>query len=577
MRVTADRVKVEENGEVVTGVHVLPADAAGGKHFGAVLVIDASNSMRGEAIDSAMEAARLFAGRLNAGQPLAIVAFSSSPRILLTFTSDPGAIRAALANAPKLDEGTHIYDAVRTGTSLLRQAKIDPGTIVLLTDGKDTGSQASLEATARAANAQHVRIFAIGLRSSVFDPEPLQQLADAADGTYTEAESSSSLAAIYDDLGLRLASEYLVTYRSLARLGSHVDVTLSIKGSGAATTSYSAPKLADTITPPFHRSFGERLWRSPASMLFAALLVSALVAAAAMLLIRPPNRTLRRRMAEFVTLTRPAGEERSAGPQARPDMFRHADKQLERVGAWQRFKEELEIAEVQMPAVQIVLWTFVATVVVMWLIAALSVGIFAIFGLWVPWMVRSFLKRKLRKRRAAFAEQLPDNLQVLSSALRSGHSLIGALSVVIEECAEPSRSEFRRVIADEQLGVPLEEALGVVVYRMDNNDLEQVALVAALQRKTGSSAAEVLDRVNETVRERFELRRLVNTLTAQGRLSRWIVSLLPPALMLVISLINPNYLDPLFSTPGGRLLLVVATFLVIMGSLVIKRIVEIKV
>jgi tight adherence protein B len=278
-------------------------------------------------------------------------------------------------------------------------------------------------------------------------------------------------------------------------------------------------------------------------------------------------------------LTRPVEKkERRPKSQLSPDeLLRRAESPLERVRGWQRFKEELEIAEVEMPAFQIVLWTFIATVVVMWLISAITAGIFAIFGLWVPWGVRAYLKRRLRKRREAFAEQLPDNLQVLSSALRSGHSLVGALSVVVEESAEPSKSGFRRVIADEQLGVPLEDALGVVVYRMDNNDLEQVALVAALQRKTGSSAAEVLDRVTETVRERFELRRLVKTLTAQGRLSRWIVSLLPPALMVVISLINPNYLDPLFSTGGGRLLLVIGTFMVILGSLAIKKIVEIKV
>jgi len=213
----------------------------------------------------------------------------------------------------------------------------------------------------------------------------------------------------------------------------------------------------------------------------------------------------------------------------------------------------------------------------MWLIAAVTVGIFAVFAFAIPWGVRSLLKRKLRKKRDAFSEQLPDNLQVLASGLRAGHSLVGALSLVVEESDEPSRSEFRRVIADEQLGVPLEEALDVVVHRMDNHDLEQVALVAALQRKTGGSAAEVLDRVTDTIRERFELRRLVKGLTAQGRLSRWIVSLLPLALLGVISLINPSYLDPLFRTSGGRVLLLLGTLMVVTGSLVIKKIVEIKI
>ena len=92
----------------------------------------------------------------------------------------------------------------------------------------------------------------------------------------------------------------------------------------------------------------------------------------------------------------------------------------------------------------------------------------------MPFAVRALIRRKVDRRRADFSEQLPDNLQVLASALRAGHSLVGALSVVVEDAAEPSQSEFRRVIADEQLGVPLEDALNVVARRMESRDLEQV-------------------------------------------------------------------------------------------------------
>jgi tight adherence protein B len=149
--------------------------------------------------------------------------------------------------------------------------------------------------------------------------------------------------------------------------------------------------------------------------------------------------------------------------------------------------------------------------------------------------------------------------------------------VVVEDCPEPSHSEFSRVVADEQFGVPLEEAIRRAVARMDNRDLAQVGLVAAMQQETGGNTAEVLDRVVETIRERFELRRLVKTLTAQGRMSRWVVSLLPVGLLLVITTINPRYEAPLFNSSAGRLMLVAAAVLVISGSLVIKRIVNIKV
>jgi tight adherence protein B len=133
------------------------------------------------------------------------------------------------------------------------------------------------------------------------------------------------------------------------------------------------------------------------------------------------------------------------------------------------------------------------------------------------------------------------------------------------------------VVADEQLGVPLEDSIGSVVRRMDNPDLDQVALVAALQRQTGGSAAEVLDRVTDTVRERAELRRLISSLTAQGRLSRWILSFLPVFLLVIISLINPGYIAPLFTEPLGRGLLILAGIMIVTGSLVIRKIVDIKV
>ena len=191
--------------------------------------------------------------------------------------------------------------------------------------------------------------------------------------------------------------------------------------------------------------------------------------------------------------------------------------------------------------------------------------------------MRAIINRRVERQRQAFAEQLPDNLQVLASALRAGHSLVGALSVVVDDAPDPSRREFRRVLADEQLGVSLEDALEVVAERMDSRDVKQVALVAALQHETGGNTAEVLDRVAETVRERFELRRLVRTLTAQGRMSRWVLTSLPILLLVVITLLNPRYVSPLYTHSTGRVLLVAAAVMVAGGSLVIRRIINIKV
>ena len=210
----------------------------------------------------------------------------------------------------------------------------------------------------------------------------------------------------------------------------------------------------------------------------------------------------------------------------------------------------------------------------------------AIVGSWllaVPaalatvYVARTYLRVMLSRQRQEFATQLPDMLQGSASAIRAGHGLVGAIALVTEDAPEPSRAEFRRVIADEQLGVPLDEALRVVERRMESSDVRQIALVAEIQRETGGNMAEVLDRVTEALRQRAELRRMVQGLTAQGRLTRGVLTILPILLLASMSVISPAYVDPLYNTTLGLVLLGFAAVLVTAGSLVIKKIVDFKV
>jgi len=181
------------------------------------------------------------------------------------------------------------------------------------------------------------------------------------------------------------------------------------------------------------------------------------------------------------------------------------------------------------------------------------------------------------KQRRLFDEQLADNLQVIASAQRAGHSFLGALTVSVQDAPEPTKREFERVLNDERLGMPVEDALEGAARRMRSRVLEQVILVSRLQRETGGNTAEVLDKVADTSRERSELRRLIQTLTAQGRMSRWIVTALPVTLLVIVSALNPGYTAPLFETGEGRMALAIGVVLLVMGSLAIKRIVTIKV
>jgi tight adherence protein B len=574
--VDEESVKVRENGVVVQNVEVIPGTSTEAGDFGFVLVIDASESMEGPAIEGAVEAARAFAAHRSGNQVLAIVTFNKTIDVVLPFTNDPAEIDAALAQPPTLAAKTHLYDAVKRAVAMLEAEKVAAGSVIVLSDGADVGSDSSLDGAVAAAKDARIRVFSVGLRSDAYDADALETLASKAGGGYSEARTPKDLESIFSNLGAQLADEYLIRYRSSEPANRKVVVSVTVEGfEGAATAGYVVPASAQGVSDPFNRSVFERFVRSGAGMVSTALFAAALIGAALMLLVRPRRRGIKRKLAEFVSL--PALE---AGPRAAANKdlpFERAERSFEGSDWWTRFREELDVGRITIPPMHIVVWTSAATAITVYLLALWAGPVAALLGLSIPLIVRGMIRRAVSRQRQLFASQLPDNLQVLASALRAGHSLVGALSVVVEDSPEPSRTEFRRVIADEQLGVPLEDAIERVAERMKSQDLRQVGLVAALQHETGGNTAEVLDRVADTVRERFELRRLVSTLTAQGRMSRWILTGLPVFLLIIISVLNPDYISPLYTHSAGRVLLFIAAVMVTCGSLVIRRIINIKV
>jgi tight adherence protein B len=584
-------IEVFENGRGVADLTVTPVSESTTTQFGVVLAVDASTSMEGKPEKAAFAAARAFAAQRKGEEQLGVITYNVEPTVVLRLTSDQAQIDASLTRQPAFLFGTHIYDAVRRSVDLIREAKIKAGTVIVLSDGQehrgvgDTANHETLESVAAAARAAHVRVFAVGLKSRLSKLAALRQLARDTGGRYIQTTSIARLKKIYTQLGSSLANEYLVRYRSLAGPNKHIRVTVRVAGlDGTATTEYQTPQLAVATKKapgPYKPSGADRVWTSVATGTLVALLVASLIGLGAYLLLPGPKRgTIRRRMAEFVSVPA-AVRDSSKRPTAQltERMLEGTDSMLRGSGWWRRFKWENDIAKITMPPEQIMVLTAIGSLLSLLffkvLFGSLLVGI--VVALAIPFAVRSTLKRRLARQRRLFAEQLPDNLQVLASALRAGHSFIGALSVVVNDAPEPAKTEFQRVIADEQLGVPIDEALHVVVQRMDSRELEQVALVGALQRETGGNTAEVLDQVTDTIRERFELRRTVQTLTAQGRMSRWVLTLLPVVLLLAITLINPGYMQVMYDSTAGKALLLLAAISVTAGSFVIKRIVNIKV
>lgn len=189
--------------------------------------------------------------------------------------------------------------------------------------------------------------------------------------------------------------------------------------------------------------------------------------------------------------------------------------------------------------------------------------------MWVLWR----RKRRLKK----FTTQLPDALELISRALRAGHSLAAGFDLVSQEMTAPVGIEFGRVFEEQNLGIPMEEALEGMTERVPSLDLRFFVTAIILQRQTGGDLAEILNKIGNLIRERFRVWGQVQALTGEGRLSGIVLLALPPVLFVVVYRLNPEYIMMLFTDPMGKQMLAGAVILQILGALAIRKIVNIKV
>jgi tight adherence protein B len=562
-------IRLRENGALVRDVRITPV-AASGLRFGTVLAVDSSKSMAGAPFTAAMNAARTFVNERQEGAELGFVAFNGDVTVVQAPTLNAEALAEAFRDPPELAYGTRIYDALDRSIELLRDSRVSAGSVVLLSDGADVGSGWGLDHVVAAAERARVRIFTVGLRSDAYDGSALEEIARRTGGSYAEAGSASELETIYAELGHRLASEYLVRYRSDARPESRVVVDVDLEGLGNARADYVAP--TPTRIDPYHRSLVSRFVLSSASIAAVGLVIAGLLGWALLLVTRGPKRNLVERIGHFSV-----GVPTNLIDHEREVVRKALSENRYTRSFWAKLERDLEIARLDWTARRVAFTTAGASIALTVVLMAFS-PVLALFGLVAPVVVaRSVMGWKLKRLRDEFADQLPAALQVLASALRVGHSFSGALGVVVENTVEPARSELRRVVQDDQLGIPPEVAIRRMGDRMANRDLEQVALLAELQRTAGGNSAEVLDTVVETIRQRGELRRLVRSLTAQGRMARWILTALPVGMTAFLWFMHPDIMSAFFSSGVGQFSLLVAVAMVALGSLIIQKIVDIEV
>lgn len=566
----ASHVSVTENGAPVDDLNVTPVDASRRKRLGIVLALDTSRSMSGAPVSQAFSAARAFAQERNEDQPLGLVTFDERATVAMPLTVDPFVIQEALAEPPATLPKTHLYDAGLEAVNVIREANLPGGFVVVLSDGSDFGSEATLPELTAAAREANVRIYTIGLESPEFDPEALGVMAESAGGTYTEASSLGELNRIYSELSAELSNAYLVRYESVAEPRVDVDVAVDVRGVGSANAAYTTPRLALASSGDSDGSD----WSSPVAVGIAVTLFAAILGFAAMMILRRHRQTPRERVEQFVAATSDAEE-----PTLTDRLATTTERSLSGSAWWARFSESVDIAAVRWPAARLLTNTLALAGAVGLLLAAATgqVVLFLVCVVLTPIVLSFVIRSRVRRQRRRFGDQLADHLAVVGSSLRAGYSFPAAMAAGLDDAPDPVRREFARAVSDERLGAPLDEALEAIARRMDNRDVDQVALLALLQREAGADAAEMLDGVVTTIRERQELQRTVRTLTAQGRLSRTILTALPVVVLLGMTATNPDYVDPLYDTGLGRGLLIAAVAMIIAGSLAIKRIVNFEI
>lgn len=209
-----------------------------------------------------------------------------------------------------------------------------------------------------------------------------------------------------------------------------------------------------------------------------------------------------------------------------------------------------------------------------WAFGGLGPLIGVVAGALVPYL---YVRRVRARRLRSFEEQLPEAIDLLGRAIRSGHPLSAGLRMVAEESANPVVGEFRRVFEEQKFGLPFEDSLAGLASRVPLVDVRILVTAVMIQRDVGGNLAEILDNLSHLIRSRFTIRRQLGTYTAQGRMSGYVLGALPIAIGFMIFLVNPEYILTLFRDPVGKMMLWAAGSLQMIGFFWIRRIVDIEI
>ena len=565
----------------------------------AVLAVDRSGSLGEVNMAAVRAAANAFLDAVPPQVEVGLVTFGDPATVDVRPTTDHEQVRVkidALVDAG----GTALYDATVEATRLLPGEGVQR--VVVLTDGADEnadnsgpGSVETLESTVAAVEGSGATLTAVAFGEGA-SQQALLSLATAGQGQVVDASGADELAGAFEAVAATISTDLVVTAEvpeQLAGRRGNLVVTARAGEETIRTVAFSTLASAPVVTEPsaepsevaapqtplqdlpvFDAQFGSPLLYAGLGGLFLALLAIAVVLVGLVSRRETPQAQRQRNLAVYSM--------RGAGPRKLKKESTQATKLgnnavarsavelagrvVESRNSTEKLAVKLDAANVPLrPAEWVVLRVAVPAALGVLLVLlsqgnvlAMLVGV--VLGVLAPVV---YLSIRTGRRKKAFMSVLPDTLALMASGLRAGYSLPQAMDSVVREGREPIRSEFNRALIEARLGVPAEDALEGIAERMDSQDFKWVVMAIRIQREVGGNLAELLDTVSGTIRERDRLRRLVSTLSAEGRLSAWILGLLPVVFACYLLLTQPQYLQPLVTNPLGILLLV--TSLVVFG------------
>ena len=574
----APDLHVLENG--VPARNLSPVDP--GAPAAIALVIDTSNSMAGQKMSDAITAATRFVGAQKDGNLLGVYGFDSTAYAAARLSPDRTEVDSAISQLGTGGaSGTALYGAVKRAAEDLRTAPAQKRVMILLTDGASQDDTASLDEAIAAAEQSGVIVYPIGIATSGDAQTALNKIASATGGSATTATDSSALSSVYDSLLAQLGTSYTYLYQSAAAPGAPIKLEVSAPGMGSVTQTLKAP---GTFVPQSNGSGGLRLPDNAAGRgLMAGVVGLFVLLSMVFVLSSRPDVVVHKRIAPYTDSKKRAKAELEDGDPAKIPMLTQLFISTERIvgsmNFWKRMSGLLEQADLPLRTAEL-FYIQMGTGLLLGLISAAVLhkrGLFALvavlIGLALPAL---YVKMKAKKRLGMFENQLPETLITMAASLKAGHAFNQAVQSAVNEGAEPTAKEFGRVVAEIQLGAPSEQALEAMANRMNSYNFGFVVMAVNIQRTVGGSLADILDMVSDTVRQRQQFEKKVKALTAQGRMSAYVLLAMPFLMGLAIFALNPTYMSILFTSTVGKVMCAGSLVMMFIGSLIIRKIVSFK-